>query len=475
MSEEICYLSINALNQAYASGALSPVETARAALDRIDAFNGLLNAYSQVDAELTLAQARESEQRWRRGAPLGYLDGVPYSVKDTLMARGYATRRGSRVTSNAPARESAPIVQHVASQGAVMLGITTTPEFGGGPVTISPLSGITRNPWNPAMTAGGSSGGAAAAVASGMGAVALATDAGGSIRTPAALNGVFGFKATGGRIPAYPGNVAGGLSSPGPITRGVADAAAVLNAAAHPDLRDPEALPDDAGDYLAGLETPSLRRLRIAYSATLGYAAEVDPQVAQAVRQAVDVLGDLGACVEQIDPPMGNPLPVYKTLLMSGFTHALSHLTPEQEAQLGPQMREIIAFGRRLTLNDYLRAQDERRALANRMARFHAAYDLIVTPSVAVPAFPAERWEPEHFEKYQEPRAWVPFGYPFNLTQQPAASIPCGLTQEGLPIGLQIAAWRFEERLVLRAARAYEIAARPVGRPRLDTRANASS
>ncbi|MES2538723.1 MAG: amidase [Pseudomonadota bacterium] len=452
---DLGFYSIAELSHRFHRRELSPLEVAKATLNRLAALNGQINAFSQVREDLTLALARESEQRWLRGEQRGALDGVPFSVKDTLVAKGFATRRGSRITSDAPATESAPIVDRVLEQGGVILGITTSPEFGAGPVTISPLTGITRNPWNLQMTTGGSSGGGAAAVAAGIGPLALATDAGGSIRIPAALTGIFGFKATGGRVPTHPGNVAGGLSSPGPLTRSVQDAAIVMNAIALPDLRDPEALPADHVDYLASLDK-GIAGLRIAFSPTLGYAREVDPAVAEAVRAAAAVFSRLGAHVEQVDPPISDPIAAYKTTFMAGYMHALSKLTPEQELLLGPQLREILSHGRNMTLGQYLAAQDVKRTLAAKMAQFHATYDLLLTPTVAVPAFPAERWEPEGFEKYNESRAWVPFGYPFNLTQQPAASIPCGFTPAGLPIGLQIVGRRFDDALVLRAARAFE-------------------
>jgi aspartyl-tRNA(Asn)/glutamyl-tRNA(Gln) amidotransferase subunit A len=454
---QIGYFGVAQLTAQYRTGKLSPVEVAREMLRRLDAFNGRLNAFSQVQPELTLAQAADSERRWMRGESLGPLDGVPFSVKDTLVAKGFATRRGSRVTSDAPARDSAPIVDRLLEQGGVMLGITTTPEFGGGPVTISPLTGVTRNPWDLEMTPGGSSGGGAAAVAAGIGCIALATDAGGSIRTPAALTGIVGFKPTAGRVPTYPGNVAGGLSSPGALTRSVEDAAIVLGAMAREDVRDPDALPPGATDYMTSLEE-GVSGLRVAFSPALGYAREVHSDVAAAVREAARVLGSLGARVEEVDPPISDPLSSYKAMFMAGYAHSLGNLAPEQAALLGPTLRDIVARGREVTLTQYLQALDARRALAATMAQFHETYDLLLTPTVAVPAFPAERWQPEEFEKYDEPRAWVPFGYPFNLTQQPAASVPCGFTSGGLPVGMQIVGRRFDDALVLRAARAFEAA-----------------
>lgn len=455
MSDDIAYLPVSELTALFRSGAFSPVETARIALERIDALNPTINAFSQVDPAITLQAAAESERRWRAGIPRGPLDGVPFSVKDTLVAKGFATRRGSRITSTNPAIESSPIVDRALEEGAVILGITTTPEFGGGPVTISPLTGITRNPWDPSKTSGGSSGGAAASIAAGIGAFALGTDAGGSIRIPAALCGAVGMKPTGGRVPVYPASVAGALASPGPVARSVKDCALVLNCATRPDIRDPDAVIIARQDFAAGLNT-GIDGWRIALSLTLGIAREIDPEVAALVTAAASVLKGLGAEVHEEDPPIDDPLPFYKTFFSVGFAHALRHLSPEQMREIGPVLRDMVEEGRKVTLTQYLEAQEKRRELAAAMEDFHERYSLLVTPSVAVPAFDADRWYPECFAKYDEPRAWVPFGNPFNLTHQPAISVPCGFTRAGLPVGIQIVGPRFADASVLCAANAFE-------------------
>jgi aspartyl-tRNA(Asn)/glutamyl-tRNA(Gln) amidotransferase subunit A len=467
LSEDVAYFSVSELTSEFRRGTLSPVEVARIALERIDALNPTINAFSQLDRSVTLQAAEESERRWRAGTPRGPLDGVPFSVKDTLVAKGFATRRGSRTTSTNPATQSSPIVDRALEQGAVILGITTTPEFGGGPVTISPLTGITRNPWDPSKTSGGSSGGAAASIAAGIGAFALGTDAGGSIRIPAALCGAVGFKPTGGRVPAYPASVAGALASPGPIARSVEDCALVVNCATQPDSRDPDAITIGREDFAAELGK-GIEGCRIAFSLTLGYAKEVDPEVEALVTAAASVLRSLGSEVEELDPPIEDPLPLYKTFFTVGFAHSLRHLDAEQMGQIGPALRDMVDEGRKVTLTRYLEAQEGRRALASAMEGFHQRYPLLVTPTVAVPAFDADRWYPESFEKYNEPRAWVPFGNPFNLTQQPAISVPCGFTRAGLPVGLQIVGPRFADALVLRAAKALESAGIcPLRRPPL--------
>lgn len=476
MSDDIAYLPLADVVEAYRTRTLSPVEVVSSALERIARHNGKINAFTVVAGERALAEARQAERRWTAGAPLGPLDGVPISVKDTLMVKGFAFRRGSRATSEAPVAESAPVVDHALSSGATFLGITTTPEFGAGPVTISPLTGITRNPWDLRKNAGGSSGGAAAAVASGMGQAALSTDAGGSTRIPASLCGSVGFKPTGGRLPTYPPNVAGALSSPGIIARTVKDVAIVMNAVAKADPRDAEMLPPDGVDYSACLSDRlhssggAARKIRIAFSAGLGYAPKVDAQVATLVERAARHFESLGFIVEQADPGIDNPIDHFLTLFRSGFAYTMGKFSAAQRELIGPALREVVEQGECVTVAQYLAAQDARRALARKLHEFLSDYSLLLTPSVAVPAFTAERWTPEEFADFPDTRAWTPFGYVFNMTQQPAISVPCGLTKEGLPVGLQIIGARFADAEVLRAAHLYE-STRPVqiGRPPLES------
>lgn len=457
MTEDLPFLTIRDLGRRYAAGELSPVEVTKSILRRIESIDGQINSYTSVTASLAMEAAQRSEQRWRKGAPLGPLDGVPVSVKDTLMVRGVPHRRGSRATSAEPAAASAPAVERVLEQGAVLLGITTTPEFGAGPITISPLTGITRNPWNTAMNSGGSSGGAAASIAAGLGYAALATDAGGSIRIPSGFCGVVGMKPTGGRVPAWPANVAGNLSSPGAITRSVADAALMLGILAKPDGRDVECAPPPPQDWL-DLSADTARGLRVAVSTDLGYARRVDPQIVAAVRRAGETMAGLGAEVSEAHPEIGDPIQTFNTLFRAGFGYALRGFAPDQMALVGEVLRDVAAKGQEVSLHAYLEAQDARRALAGAFARFFERFDLLLTPMVSVTAFAADRWVPEGFEDCEDPRAWTPFGYPVNLIQSPAITLPCAMSGNGLPIGLQIIGPRFAEARVLALAAAYEAA-----------------
>ncbi|MGO9512826.1 MAG: amidase [Steroidobacteraceae bacterium] len=448
----------------YRSGQASPVEATHAVLARIEALNAMLRAYSFVAADDALASARSSEARWLRGEPCGPLDGVPASIKDLILTRGMPTLRGSRtVDPQQPWQIDAPATARLREAGAVLLGKTTTPEFGCKGETNSPLTGVTRNPWNPSKTPGGSSGGTAAAVAAGMGPVSVGTDGAGSVRIPAAFCGNVGLKPSFGRVPAYPLSPFGTVSHLGPHTMSVRDAALMLTVLAQPDARDWTSLPPDARDYTVGLED-GIRGLRVAWSATLGYAKNVDPEVAAACTQAVRQLLELGARVEAIDPGIEDPLEITCGLWFVGAWTLWNTLTSQQQSLTDPDFAAEARLGAGYSALDVQQLILRRGALGSHLRQFMQRFDLLVTPTVAVPAFdarPAGQGEmaPAAF------LGWTPFSYPFNLTQQPACTVPCGLTAAGLPIGLQLVGPMFGDALVLRGARAYE-SVRPILRPR---------
>jgi aspartyl-tRNA(Asn)/glutamyl-tRNA(Gln) amidotransferase subunit A len=436
------------LIELYGTRRASPVEVTRAVLHRIDSRNPLLNAFCFVAPD-ALEQAAASEARWMRGAPLGLLDGVPISIKDLLLTRGWPTLRGSRTVDPAgPWTDDAPAVARLRESGAVLLGKNTTPEFGWKGVTDSPLTGITRNPWNPAKTPGGSSGGGAAAVAAGMGPLTIGTDGGGSIRIPCAFTGLFGLKPSFGRVPAWPLSPFGTVAHLGPMARTVADAALLLTVIAQPDARDWFALPYDGVDYRDRLDQ-GVRGWRIGYSPDLGHAA-VDPEVAAIVERAARRFVELGATVEPVTLDFGGVEEVFRRHWCSGAANLLRHFTPAQKALIDPGLLEAADQGTRIGMLDLLEAAQQRAALGARMNLFHETYDLLLTPSVPLAAFDAGR-DVADVMKEKRWTEWTPFTYPFNLTQQPAASIPCGLTGDGLPVGLQIA---FGLAGVMRAARA---------------------
>jgi aspartyl-tRNA(Asn)/glutamyl-tRNA(Gln) amidotransferase subunit A len=454
---DLCSFSAVQLLEKYVRRELSPVEVTKAVLARIEKLNPKLNAFCFV-SQTALDDARASESRWTAGQPKGLLDGVPVSIKDLLLTKGWPTLRGSKtVDPKGPWNDDAPAVARLREHGAVLLGKTTTPEFGWKGVTDSPLTGITRNPWNPQKTPGGSSGGAVAAVAAGMGPLAVGTDGGGSIRIPCSFTGLFGLKPSFGRVPAWPASPFGTVAHVGPITHNVTDAALMLNVLAQPDARDWYALPHEARDWRTGLEQ-GVRDLRIAFSPTLGYA-KVDADVAKLVRSAVKVFSDLGAKVDEKDPGFENPDPIFRTHWFSGAAFLLKNL--KKHELIDPGLREVAALGEKITAHEVLDAQMKRSALGAHMNQFHRDYDLLVTPTLSVPAFDAGKEFPEGVKRWID---WTPFSFPFNLTQQPAASVPCGLTPSGLPVGLHIVGPRYADALVLRAARAFETA-RPIGLP----------
>ncbi|MFC4051785.1 amidase [Actinomadura syzygii] len=447
-------LTATELLAAYEAGTLSPVEAAAAVLARIERDDPELNAFCLVDPDTTLDMARAAADRRRRGAPLGALDGVPVSIKDVFLTRGWPTLRGSTTIDPAgPWDEDSPAVARLREQGAVFVGKTTTPEFAWKGVTDGPLTGVTRNPWDASRTPGGSSGGAAAAVAAGMAPLALGTDGGGSVRIPAAFTGTFTIKPTYGRVPHYPASPFGTLAHTGPMTNTVADAALFLDAICGADGRDWSALPPP--DVLFAEGGPDdLTGLRVAFSPDLGFA-RVDPEVAASIAAAAEAFAALGAKVEQADPGFADPVEAFEVLWFAGAAKVVEHLSAAERGRLDPGLREICEQGARYSAVDYLTATARRMDLGRLMGLFHERYDLLLTPTMPIAAFeagaevpagsPSPRWT-----------SWTPFTYPFNMTQQPAASVPCGLTSGGLPIGLQVVGARHADALVMAACAAYE-------------------
>jgi len=462
--QDIAYASANSLLDLYRTRALSPVEVTRLLLDRLDTLQPKINAFCIVDYEGALAAARESELRWQQGAPVERLDGVPVTIKDLMLMRGFPTLRGSRlVDPEQDWSEDAPAVARLREAGAVILGKTTTPEFGWKALGDSPLTGITRNPWDLSRTPGGSSAGAAAACAAGIAPLHLGSDGAGSIRIPAAFTGIFGLKPSFGRVPAYPLSAMGLLAHLGPMARMVADAALMLNALSAPDHRDPYALPPEGTDWSDGIED-GVRGWRIAYSPTLGYA-EVDPEIAAAVLKAARQFEGLGAVVEQVDTIFPSPRDALFTLWAAGAAKLLDAYPRDKRALVDPGLVATAVEGERISAVDYLGADLVRTALGQQMAQFHQIYDLLLTPMMPIPALPVgqDLNDPTTERHWID---WSPFSYPFNMTRQPAASIPCGLTRAGLPIGLQIVGPLYADARVLRAARAFETT-QPERRPPL--------
>ena len=451
----------------YRSGEASPVEATQAVLQRIARLNPLLNAFCLIDEAAAMASARQSEARWqahrRSGAGVLSLDGVPMSIKDLILTKGWPTLRGSKtVNPDQPWEVDAPVTARLREAGAVLLGKTTTPEFGCKGETNSLLTGISRNPWNPARTPGGSSGGASAAVSAGLGPLAIGTDGAGSVRIPAAFCGNVGFKPSFGRVPAYPLSPFGSVAHLGPHAMTVEEVALLMNAIALPDARDWTSLPFDGVDYLAGLKG-GVKGLRVAYSPTLGYAKNVDPEIAAATAQAAKHLQDLGAVVEQVDPLTEDPLDISTGLWFAGAYQVWQTLNPSQQALTDPDFKSQAELGAQLDANAIHALTQRRGVLGSHLRQFMQRFDLILTPSTAVTAFKALPAGHSVMNSVAM-LGWTPFSYPFNLSQQPAISLPCGLTLDGLPMGVQLVGTMFGDAKLLQAAQALQ-ACYPMQRP----------
>jgi len=455
VNESIVYLSASELRDRYRTKALSPVEVTRAILDRIDRLNPVLNAFTVVTAELALEQAHAAERAYAAGdAPP--LAGMPISIKDLTPTRGIRTARGSLLDPDWVPDEDAPVVERLYAAGAVMLGKTNTPELGWKGDSGNRVFGPSFNPWDLTKTPGGSSGGAAAAVAAGLGPLAQGSDGAGSIRIPAAFCGIFGFKQSFGLIPQYPPSAVGDLSHLGPMTRTVRDAAMMLNVMAGADGRD--RLSWSSGiDYTRDLDA-GVRGLRVAWSPTLGYA-QVANDVLESAERAAMAFRELGCEVEQVDPIIRDPGNILDVMWSGSMAGYFAGRLDDVRALLDPGLLEVIDRAASLSAADMAHALQQRNTYYTGMRQFMdlQRFDLLLTPTLPVTAFTAGLDEPDGWQRSTlAPLDWTPFTFPFNLTGQPAATVPCGLDQNGLPIGLQIVGrWR-DDNAVLRAAAAFE-------------------
>lgn len=435
---------------------LSPVELARAALEGIERTEPHLNAWCEVLADHALAQATEREAEALRGEFRGTWHGVPIGVKDLFLTAGVPTRRGSRLYARAVPTEDSPVVERMLRAGAVMVGKNTTPESGWKAASNSPLYGVTRNPWDTRASAGGSSSGSAAAVAAGHVPMSLGSDGGGSLRIPAAFCGIFSLKPTLGRVPTYPLSSSEHLSHAGAMTRTVADSALALDVlkGAHP--QDPYSLPDDGSSWLAALESLPAG-CRVALAPTL-FGRHLDPQVERCVQAAFARLRELPGlrCVEA-DVDLPDPVDIFDRLWVARGAPYLGRPASER-AQMDPGLARLVERSATLDLAGHLQALQERAAFCRRVERAFQDFDLLVTPMVPVLPFAAEAdGPPDMDESPPVPWArWTPFSYPFNLTGQPAASVPCGWTESGLPVAMQVVGRRFADLLVLQLCAAWE-------------------
>jgi aspartyl-tRNA(Asn)/glutamyl-tRNA(Gln) amidotransferase subunit A len=438
----------------YSRRALSPVETLQAVTERVARLNPTLNAFAVMNPA-ALAAAGESEARWRIGRPIGALDGVPVTVKDLVDVAGLPTRRGSRLTDPAPQTEDAPTVTSLRTEGAVIIGKTTTTEFGWKSPGDCPLHGITRNPWNPHHTPGGSSSGAAAAAAASFGPLHIGTDAGGSVRIPAAWCGVVGLKPSFGRVPQWPLGAFANVAALGPITRTVRDAALMFNVLARYDLRDPFCLPDDPRDWRDGIED-GVAGLRIAVLRRPGFDAPVDWESIAAVEQAAQFLVEAGAEVEEADPGLPDTRGIFSRVWGVALARLVNSFPETRRHMLDPGLLEVAAANTGVTAEAMMEFEAQRIAAAHAMARFHQRYDLVLSPTVPQLAPLADSPTTNPVEALWT--QWAPWTCAFNLTRQPAISVPMGFAQNGLPRAVQLAAALYRDDLVLRGARSLELA-----------------
>jgi aspartyl-tRNA(Asn)/glutamyl-tRNA(Gln) amidotransferase subunit A len=461
---ELRDLTATDLVAGYRDASFTPVEVTRDVLAAIDTGNGDVNAFVLVDHHSALEDAARSTERWRRGEPLGPGDGVPTSIKDIFYTRGWPTLRGTWLIDEAgPWDEDAPCTARLRETGAVLVGKTAAPEFAWKGVTDSPRHGSTGNPWNPALTSGGSSGGSASAVGLGMGPWSVGTDGGGSVRIPASFTGTVAMKPTYGLVPMFPASPFGTLAHAGPMTRTVSDAALLMDVITGFDPRDWSALPTPTRSFLDGIED-GVQGLRVAFSPNLGYGRN-DPEVEEVVRTAVGVLADAGAVVEEVDPGFDDPVEAFELLWFAGAAKVVDAYGPTAIDKVDPALRLGIETSGRVSASEFLDATQVRMDLGVRMGAFHERYDLLLTPTMPITAFPRGQEAPDGWPS-QRWTSWTPYSYPFNMTQQPAASVPCGFTTDGLPVGLHLVGPRHADHLVLRAARAYEKAAAwPTDRP----------
>ena len=459
--EDLCFAPASELAAAVAARDLSPVEIVDTVLERIDRLEPRLNAFATLTADRARDAARRAEAGVMSGVPLGALHGVPVTIKDLTNTAGIPTERGSFTTAGVIPAENAPCVDRLAAAGAISLGKTTTSEHGWKGVSQSPLTGITHNPWAHGMSAGASSAGAGAGAAAGYGPLHQGSDGAGSIRMPSHFCGVFGIKPSYGRVPHLPiGNV-DQASHVGPMTRTVRDAALMLHAIAGPHPFDHYSLEAPPADYPALLgEGERLKGARIAYSPDLGHA-RVDADVADLVANAVGVFDEFGAEVEETTPAWGPDGPEIGEFFWATHETNFAGYLEEYGDRMDPGLVACIHAGQGYRAEDYIAMRARKLAYVEAIHRFFTAYDFLLTPAVSVAAFPADRLSPADWPQHEwNWLQWAQFSYPFNMSHNPAASVPCGFTEAGLPVGLQIVGRRLDDLGVLQAAAAFE-AARP--------------
>ena len=466
MDQELAFASATTMRRLMESREVSCVEVVEMFFNRIQQLNPQLNAYLAICQEQAMEQATTAQRAFDNGESLGPLHGIPISIKDLEMTNGIPTTLGSAMFAGRTPELDSVVVERVKKAGAIILGKTNTPEFGLSGTTENKLGDACRNPWDTSRTPGGSSGGAAAALAAGLSTLATGSDGGGSIRIPASFSGLFGIKPSQGRVPRFGGYgypSANHFSQSGPMSRTVADTALLLQVLAGPDPRDPVSMRETPPDFSAGLEQ-GVAGLRIAWSPDLGYAG-VDPEVIRVTEKAAKVFEELGATVENPNLAIDDPFQAFWDVFATASYTSYGHLLEEHRDDFTYYGLRAFEHGAEVTGADLSRALLRVDQLRRQMESFFDDYDLLLTPTMAVPAFPIEERPSVIGGKEVDPFwGYLPFTFPINMTGQTAASVPCGFSEypasAGMPVGLHIVGPRGAEARVLQASAAFE-AARP--------------
>ncbi len=463
-TEDLCFTPAVELREMLRKKAISPVELMQAFLERIDEVNPVINAYCTLVPEMALEAARKAESTIMQGGEVGLLTGIPVSIKDVVPTAGIRTTFGSKLYENLVPAEDALVVERVKEAGGIIIGKTNTPEFAAGGSTFNQVFGITRNPWNTDFTVGGSSGGAAAAVAAGIGPLAQGSDLGGSLRQPASFCGVVGFRPSPGRVPRYPNELNWDTQSvQGPIARTIPDTALFLDAMSGPDGRSPVSLPKETPPFLQAARNPEAKNLKIAWSDNLNLMP-VDPAVLKEARKAIDVFRGLGCEVTEDCPDFSGAKETALTLRGVRFVALYGEKyrnDPEFRRWVNPLVTGNIEQGLKLSVQEIAWAHRQRSLIWEKAKEFFDRYDLLLTPTAPIPPFNVEMKFPTEIagkpmEHYLD---WAMLTYSITMTGHPAISVPCGWTEKGLPIGVQIVGRHHGETALLRAAAAFEQAA----------------
>ncbi len=460
--EDICFMSAYEMREKIKTQELSSIEITETIIERIEKINPIINAYCTPTFELARETAKKADEAVKRSEKLGILHGIPTSIKDLMQTKGIRTTYGSKLYEDFIPEHNDIAVQRLIASGCVILGKTNTPEFGHIALTNNKLFGETKTPWDIERNSGGSSGGAASSVASGIGPLALGSDGGGSIRVPSSCCGVYGLKPTFGRIPSYPrlGIAFDSMDHYGPLVRYVKDAALMLNAMKGHHPADHNSFPDEDIDYVKILEEKP-KKLKIGYSMTLGYGKILEDEVRESVLNGVQQFEQYDWDVEETNLKIRKPESTYKTLVSVGYAYDLQKDYNNRLGDLSPDLIGSIKLGLDNNSMNIGKAREQRKQVYEVMYQYFKNYDILITPTLPCPAIKPGWLEtgtifPTIGKKSLSIMSWMTYTYPFNMTGLPAASIPSGWTNSGLPIGMQIVGKRYDERTVLQVSKAFE-------------------